>query len=208
MSTTEEVQSAQLKMRQLNGAVLVGEMYCQGKTYAQISSQLRISMGSVASAMKLARRIWQERASEAYEHKLAEELAKIDRLEQESWKGWYDSRKAAIKIMDRTRSGGEEGTVKEKSRSKENQYGDPRFLDLIGKQIDRRIALLGLQPKESTQDVATQLLEVIISTRDEAKKMLPYLDFANSVQDAGTVDAENIQEGANNEPIESDETRD
>jgi hypothetical protein len=125
----------------------IAKLYCEGKTQAEIGHRLNLSQQQVSHDLKAIRAEWLESSIRDFDTAKAQELAKIDHVEAEAWKGWEKSR------LDKeiTISGTEEadGTVKNKAQvRKEGQAGDPRFLETVHRCIERRCKLLGLDPPE------------------------------------------------------------
>ena len=165
----------QAKMRRLDRAMIVAEMYCKGMNQRDIAEKIGVSRDTVRKALDTARDVWLERLGDSIERHRAEQLAKIDRLEATAWDGFERSQRAT---KERIKESGEhpKSVLKKKTNA-----GDAKFLQVISKQIEMRIRLLGLDKPEATGVDSTGFLEVVISTRAEAAKMLPYMDFAKEV---------------------------
>jgi hypothetical protein len=178
----------QRRMQLLDRAVIVSELYCSGLNQKQIAEKLGVSRGTVLKSIDLARDLWKERIGESIASLRAEQLAKIDKTESEAWRSYELSKNPSLEII---RENGD--NPKTTRKRKFNPAGNPEWLKVISKQVELRMKLLGLDKPESTGGNATPLLEVIVSTRAEAAKMLPYLDFAGEVE--GTA-IRSIKDGA------------
>lgn len=167
----------QRQLAKLDRALIISDLYCKGMSQRAIAEKLGVHRGTVQKGVELMRQIWRDRLGDTIEAHRAEQLAKIDKVESEAWEAWEKSKKAAIEL--------ERGETPKGSTSKKKRKfrdGEHRWLEIISKQVEMRIRLLGLDKPESTGGSATPLLEVIVSTRAEAAKMLPYMDFANDVE--------------------------
>lgn len=135
--------------------VKVSEMYLLSSSYLEIARTIGCSINTVALDMRWARENWRTRAADAIEAQKNRELAKIDQVEVEAWKGWqrtigyYDTvttKTTSIKVA----GGGPEdaGTVEvpgvEETTKREKLAGDPRFLQIITDCIRKRAEILGL----------------------------------------------------------------
>ncbi len=179
--------NARRKAQQLSGAVKVGELYCRGLSQKEIAKELGIHVTTVCKAMKIAIEQWKGKLEETAEEIKAIQLAKIDAVEEEAWQAWERSKKNAIERKRKVIVDDEGKETVERLHGENKRDGDPRWLDLITKQIALRLKVLGiLEPKAEMQSGGAQLIEVVISNRDEAKAVLPYMDFARAV-DADSV---------------------
>lgn len=117
----------------------VAELYCEGLHQWEISAQVGVCQQQISRDLKAVRSEWKESRVADFNEKVEEELAKIDHIEREAWEGWKrsckDAERSQIEVTDGKK------TVK---KSKQGQAGDPRFLEVVGKQIERRCKLLGL----------------------------------------------------------------
>lgn len=66
----------------------IAHLYLQRKTQAEIGETVGISQQQVSYDLKAIRRRWAESANEAIGKRMAEEIARIDRLEREHWRAW------------------------------------------------------------------------------------------------------------------------
>lgn len=178
MGMTTQLRSLndQRRLQALDQAVLVADLYCKGMTQRAIAEKLGISRVTTGKAIAYARKLWHERLVDSIEIHRAEQLAKIDRAEAAAWESFEISKRPTIEV----------GTVGGKpfKKKKSNASGNPQFLAVISRQVELRAKLLGLDNPDVSVANSTPLLEVIVSTRAEAAKMLPYMDFANEVEGA------------------------
>jgi hypothetical protein len=160
-------------------------LYCQGKTRTAIATELQCDVGTVTRYLEACRELWRAELVKTCEAIKAEQLAKVDRLEAEAWEGWLKSKKPEIEIKV------EKGKAAKSYKKVRYPNGDPRFLQVISHAIDQRMRILGVFDENRSDDGnQTQLLEVVVSTRAQAKKMLPYLDFAKEIDADDVISSE------------------
>lgn len=176
--------NAQKRLQFLDNAEKIGRMYCKGQSQRDIAAELGISRQTVVKSLREIRRIWQERLGDTIADHRAEQLAKIDRIEATAWEAYEISKRPAKEISNE--DGEHAKTIRKKKWRSE---GNPKFLELATRQIELRIKLLGLDKPEATGASSTPLLEVIVSTRAEAAKMLPYMDFAGEIIEGEVIPA-------------------
>lgn len=131
---------------------IISEMYLSGNNQFTIADELNISRSLVAYDLGIIRKQWLETTLDNFGELKALELAKLDRLEVESWKAWESSKtEKEVKYQEFTGAKGEDGKpqVSKVSIRKELQAGDPKYLVVIGGCIKKRCEILGLDaPKK------------------------------------------------------------
>jgi hypothetical protein len=127
----------------------VAELYLRGHSQRAIGEVVGVTQQCVSLDLKVIREEWKSRAVEDFKTYVADELAKIDNVEQEFWRAWERS-VGEHKRTTRTRT----GDKKEKSTTTEDLAGDPRFLMGVHRCIERRCQLLGLDAPRRT-DITT-----------------------------------------------------
>lgn len=149
-------------MQMLKRRVKVSEMYLRGTTLAMIGEQLGVSQATVNNDLEACREVWREKMSQAFSQKKAEELAKLDTVEEEAWNGWRKSivdrevmitrKEAVIAPKKQSRKGGHRLVpIKETTeKSVFGQAGDPRFLEVISKVIETRLKIMGVFKDQGT----------------------------------------------------------
>ncbi len=86
-------------------------------------------------------------------------LAKIDHLETVAWQDYANSKDPAIK---RKVSKKVDGQTTEATQEMGQGFGDTKFLDIVKWTIDRRIKLLGLDPKgDGSSDEKPFIIKVL-----------------------------------------------
>lgn len=153
--------------RLMKRRVEVAEMYLSGHSQVQIAEKMDVSVNTVAKDLHEIRRVWVSRMEAVFEERKAQELAKIDRLEQVAWEAYERSRGKCRSVRTRNERirqsvpgrGGRTGTarmvpmkeVKEET-VKDREEGDPRFLEQVSWCIETRLRLMGLLKGETTNN--------------------------------------------------------
>ena len=124
---------------------------------------------------------WRETRIENFDHAVQLELERIDELIKEAWAAWdksktdYERKKAKQQgIPGGEGENGEGGSVvnvkMEQSKEEVICYGDPRYLEVVHKNLIERRKLLGLyspEKKEITGDLSFASLLMETSTVNE-----------------------------------------
>jgi hypothetical protein len=118
----------------------VAEMYLRGQTQWEIARQVGVNQAQVSRDLKVLRREWLGSALQDYDARKAQELAKIDQVEQEAWAAWKRSQEPVEIIKAST-----DGNGKRVEKTTKGQCGDPRFLQVIADCIRRRGDIVGLK---------------------------------------------------------------
>jgi len=108
----------------------------------KIGEHFGVSQMQISKDVAAIRREWQRVMVEEFSSLKSEQLGKIDAAEAEAWRGWRRSLKTAEKRQAR-RVGRGEDIREETSRTEEGQSGDPRFLAIVMKCVERRCKLIG-----------------------------------------------------------------
>jgi hypothetical protein len=120
----------------------VATLYCQGWPQWRIGDKFGVTQMTISNDLKAIRKEWQRVMVEEFDALKAEQLAKIDATEAEAWRGWRRSLKPAEKKTAKVVN--ESGTVKqETAKTEEGQTGNPHFLSVILKCVERRCKLIG-----------------------------------------------------------------
>src|SRR5262245_1225417 len=150
----------------------VADLYLQGWTQMEIDAHLKVDQTTVSEDLKQVRAQWRESAVRDFDEARDVELKKIDRVEREAWAAWERSQKPA-----QSATTNDETNQRRTRRHVRNQYGDPRFLEVVNRCIAARCALLGLakSPVETDGDGFTfnerrdRIVAVIASLRDRSR---------------------------------------
>lgn len=139
-----------------NRRQIVAERYLRGAYMSQIADELEVDTATISRDLAELRKEWLERSINHIDQKKAIELAKLDQLELTYWDAWVRSqRDAESETMEQIGvAKGADGQIigdrVKKTKKREGQAGDPRFLDGVLKCIAKRCELLGLDAPKKT----------------------------------------------------------
>lgn len=126
-------------------------MYLRGRPQVEIAKTLGMSQQQISKDILAVQKSWRESTIiDLHEYKLRE-LAKIDALELVYWDAWENSKKRRFRTSERVRGTGGEGQSGERTVIYEDSDGNEAFLQGVERQIDRRVALLGLDAPKKMQ---------------------------------------------------------
>jgi len=121
----------------------VADLYLRGTPQYLIARQFNVHKGQITRDLQAIREDWKRAAALDFGERLAQELAKVDRLELEYWTAWDRSCKDAQVLLAETIKTAD-GSRAKTSKRVEGQAGDPRFLTGIQWCSEQRCKLLGL----------------------------------------------------------------
>jgi hypothetical protein len=120
----------------------VAELYVKGIYQTDIGRMLGVTQQQVSLDLKVIQRQWLASTLRDFDEAKSEQLAKIDAVERAAWAAWERScQPREVTIQEVIES---ENRTKKVTLRKEQQVGDPRFLERIQKCIEMRCDLLGL----------------------------------------------------------------
>lgn len=152
------------KDQRLKDHQTIADLYLLGKKQYEIGKHLGLTQQQISSDLKLIRASWLESSIIDFDAKKAEELAKLDRTEEQAWAAWERSQKEAKKQSNKvtaTHDGKKGGIVPGSSKlietntHKESRVGDPRFLDVVLRTIERRCKIFGFDAPIKTEEKGT-----------------------------------------------------
>lgn len=124
----------------------VADLYVQGWRQADIGVRLGIDQGTVSRDLKTIQKEWAEQRVSDIDELKREQLEKIDRVEREAWDGWVRSQKPT-----RTKEDSEKP-----KRTTKTTAGDPRFLLIVDRCIERRSKIVGLEAPQKHANTDSQ----------------------------------------------------
>lgn len=144
---------------------IIAQLYKRGYSYREIREEvmtrLDLQSYSLQTVHKDVNRLlaeWRETRIENFDHAVQLELERIDEVIKEAWAAWdksktdYERKKAKQQGIPGGDGGSDDGgvvTVKmEQQKEEVICYGDPRYLDVIHKNLVERRKLLGLYSPE------------------------------------------------------------
>lgn len=127
----------------------VADLYLKGMTLQKISIELDCAIGTVSGDLKAMQKYWLESAQADISTKMAQELAKLDKLEEQAWASYFVSLSTTQTHNGaQSKPGMKKGERAKKSTSQNitvtESAGDPRFLNIIENCIDKRCRILGI----------------------------------------------------------------
>lgn len=127
----------------------VANLYLQGKSQRFIAEKLQTSLGTVNRDLTTLRNRWKQNAAADMDEAIARELAKLDRLEEQAWESFVESKKTVEKGQGKRKT--PPAKRGQKAKESENSFvkqietaGDPRFLNIVENCIERRCKILGI----------------------------------------------------------------
>lgn len=168
---------------------IIAGLYKRGYSYREIREEVMArldlksySLRTVHKDVQQLLEEWRETRIENFDHAVQLELERIDEIIKEAWAAWdksktdYEKKKAKQQGIP---GGGEDGegndviTVKmEQQREEVICYGDPRYLEVVHKNLIERRKLLGLyspEKKEISGDLSFASLLMQTGVVDEEK---------------------------------------
>ena len=143
----------------------VAHLYLQGLTQEEIAEAVGVSQPTVSIDLKAIQADWKAQSVEDLNDKKLLELAKLDEAERNAWEQFNRSCEDATKTR---REVGADGEFGEGYMEKVGQSGNPRYLDIVIRCIEKRCALLGL---DAPQKVAqTDAAGNDISAEEKAER--------------------------------------
>ena len=171
----------------------IAEMYCKQLPQLEMVEELKKTTGSEITQAVISRDIkeikkrWAESEISNIDERIVQELTKIDLVEREAYLAWEKSKGSKFTISEKKviATADNKQTVvtdkgelvveptnetqiglAERTTKQEETVGDPRWLDIINKCIDRRIRLLGLDaPKKIIIEDETEEQQAEIQSR-------------------------------------------
>lgn len=133
----------------------VARLRRQRYTIAEIATIMQVSYATVAKDLGWLATQWAEARDEEVDTYVNEEVARLDELEREAWRGYHRSTRDVVEEQEYEEAGGQFGG-KSGTRKKTlpQPAGDARFLAIVAKSIELRARLRGLLDKDARATVA------------------------------------------------------
>ena len=170
--STKNIRLSDARAERLEAVV---KLWLTGKSYIEISKKLGVSTDSLYKDMQLARRIWRSRNNRAAEALVAEEVAKLDRIEQAAWDGWEKSQQDAVEVAEDVGADGKKST----SKKTKGQAGAAQFLTVALECVNKRCKMLKIgeySNDESSNDLAP-MIEVVVENQEQIAAIMDFGDF-------------------------------
>lgn len=151
----------------------VSELYREGYSQHIIAQKVGVGISTVCSDIRAIKDLWLSLNSEEVAAKVVEQLAKLDRIEEQAWKAWHrscepavinhkkrEAQRQAVKTDETTPDGKPKYELKLvptkiiDEETQKGQAGDPRFLDQVMKCVEMRLKVMGaLKPDQNNSTV-------------------------------------------------------
>ena len=163
----------------------VARLYVHGLPQWKIGEQLGITQQQVSYDLKIVRQRWLESSIRDFDEARAIEVAKIDDCEREFRAAWERSQR--VKQITNSKKKEGLGASTEASVRKEEQAGDPRFVDGILKCVHMRCELMGLNAakKISVLDADGNTYGPFLTEDDRRNRLLAAFLEQGAAGDAG-----------------------
>jgi hypothetical protein len=140
----------------------VGKLWVQGKSLVEIGHILGRPWSSCRNDLEAIREVWRESLLVEFTERKMVEAAHIDRIEAEAWEAWEKSKQPRRRTETLNSQGGghQGGNVRETKTGIEMTEGNPAYLTLALKAVDRRIKLFGLDEPERVLTMSLELVKV------------------------------------------------
>lgn len=172
--TREEIKRLHaLRMERLPDVI---KLYLQGVSVRDIAKRVNVRASDVYMDLRFARKKWLKTIQASAEEYLTAEVEKINLIEAEAWEQWERSKlDAETKAIEKDVT----GKTTKKTRSIKGQCGDPRYLDVALKCIDKRCRMLkiGEYTTETSLANAVKAVEVVVTSIEQANRILDYKEY-------------------------------
>lgn len=152
------------------------KMYLTGKSALEIANATGVNRQAVYQDLRIARRIWRKRNDRAAESLVAEEVAKIDRIEAAAWDAWERSQQDAVEITEDATADGKKST----SKKTKGQAGGAQYLTVALACVDKRCKMLKIgeySTDESSNDLAP-LVEVVVENQEQIAAIMEFGEYS------------------------------
>jgi len=131
----------------------IADWYLQGLTQAVIAERVNadpargytLTQQTISNDIRRIQELWEQSALRDFDEMKAQELAKVDRLEREYWRGWERScEDAETTRQEGSKDDAGKAAIDKIVKTAKGQAGDPRFLTGVQWCIDKRCKILGI----------------------------------------------------------------
>lgn len=147
-------------IQRVNDYPTIAKQYLQGIPQAEIAKGLGISQQQICKDLAEIRKQWIASSVRDFDEAKSIELAKIDLVEAEFWKGWEASTKSKTTVTKRQGMAGR-GEVDLTESKVEKQIGNPAFLQGVMSCIQKRCQIMGLDSEIKMQELNSAIGAVV-----------------------------------------------
>lgn len=129
----------------------VARLYLQGWTQQRIADQERVTRELISQDLTAIRKDWEASTLFDFNEAKIQELQKIDNLEAEAWRHFFESARPLKKKSTKLKGKAQQGQNSklpndlEQYTYEEERLPDPRFMQIVDRCIERRCRILGLE---------------------------------------------------------------
>lgn len=158
----------------------VADFILMGRSAAWISLALSIGRATVDRDVRAIRKEWEDRRLDGHDAKVARQLARVDRIEAETWDAWERSKAPQEKTITRSTRTSDGSERLHSELVKVEQVGDPSFLATLTRLQQIRMEIEGTKAPVR-QDVEVRLgVDDVFPGGDTLKQAIAERDaFAN-----------------------------
>lgn len=139
---------------------MITSYYLRGKYQSEIATIIGVSLPQIKYDLRTIQKRWRESSMVNMNEAKQRELTRIDELERAAWDAWERSKETFVSTRSETSGDGKRDKEGRPIASKgkltkvtEERYGDPRFLDIVTKCVEKRSKILGLDEPDKHEDV-------------------------------------------------------
>jgi hypothetical protein len=136
----------------------IAKLYVQGKPLNWIAGEMGLPLTVIKDDLRVIHKEWANSALADFDKRKMEEAAHISAIEFEMWEAWEKSKRPRRLSHHRITSGKWGGN--ESYIEMEDREGNPYFMDLALKCVDRRIKLFGLDAPEKSINLNMDMVKV------------------------------------------------
>jgi len=151
------------------------ELYLKGKYQVEIAEEIGITQQQVGYDLRIIQKRWiKETILNLDQHRI-KELGKIDQLEREAWDAWEKSKdESNVKItyakgLTQDKEGKLTSSSLDKTNKVEDGNGNPKYLEIVLKCIERRCKMLGIDAPAKVEHSGDGKNPIIIKLPEELK---------------------------------------
>ena len=131
------------------------ELYLKGKYQHEIAEIIGVTQQQIAYDLKVIQKRWIKESKASIEQYRLRELGKIDQIEREAWEAWNESKEEfnakitkVSKVTKDAKTGNIIPSTVDNTNKTEDRNGNPKYLEVIMKCIERRCKMLGIDAPE------------------------------------------------------------
>ncbi|MGV3485953.1 MAG: ECF-type sigma factor [Planctomycetaceae bacterium] len=163
-----EQKNLQLEAEAQERMARVASLYLGGKSMREVARIMDLSVMTIARDLARAREEWKTRAADTYGDTLPVALARCQFIWNQAYLGWEASLKHSTS-QDTETGESAKGPYTKKRKGRKSQAGNPVFLARMESALRLDCQLRGLLDDQAskTNDEAAEVVEVVITTREE-----------------------------------------